>query len=222
MRPVVVDASHMMREDAEGLRTLITRLGGTACSQVGFETGGNAVRIRAAEGLGTLDVPYEAMPRGMRRKRHVDPIRSELRPFLRRLTGALLHESTLWIGIDDDQTPMNGAWDAWDDLQAVGEAVMPDFLDQVAYATGGYPWAAPRCMSQFDGRDVLPGPLVEHVFSTHAYFIEFERSNAPAADGRVWRLRHHSGLGFEATPSDPVRTMRLMAGMPARLLPGAA
>jgi hypothetical protein len=222
MRPVVVDASHMMREDAEGLRTLIARLGGTSSSGIRFETERNDLRIYAEDGFDTLDVPYDAMPRGLKRRSSIDPIRAELTPFLRRLTDALLHETTLWIGIDDDQTPLNRRWDAWDDLQAVAEAVMPDFLDQVAYATEGYPWVAPRCMSQFDGREILPGPLVEHVFSAHPYFIEFERSNAARTDGRVWRLRHHSGIGFEDTPSDPVRTLRLMAGVPAHLLPGAA
>lgn len=202
----------------ETLRSLLAGHG----SKPRIEPRRSCLRMTAVQGGDTIDIEYDVLPRGMRRRAAARLHHRQLQDLPRDMATMMLDPSTIWFHEDaDESSPWTNRWEGWIDLQLVGEALVPDFLERMPSATDGSPWATAECLPQFDGGGpVLPHALVEHVFSPHPHVLNVRRDDDANVAFRSWTIACDRPLGFEAVDADPIRTMRLLATIPPALLEG--
>ncbi len=210
----LLDADDVARVQ-ETLRLLLPANGRKAR----MEARRSCLRVTPHDGGDTIDVSYDLLPRGLRRRAAARLHRSMLIGLPERLATIMLDPSTEWCQEDTTGSSWEARWNGWTDLQLVGEALVPDFLKRMPSATDGSPWTTAECLPQFDGGGpVLPHALVEHVFSAHPHVINLRREDDTGVAFRSWTVSGDGPLGFEPIDPDPMRTMRLLAGIPSHLL----
>jgi len=221
-RRLLLNLTSLEADDLKGVRDTLHSLLPDAGRKARMEMRRSCLRISPHEGGDAIDVEYDMLPRGMRGRAGVRMRRSELDGLPERMAESMLDPSTTWFDRrSEDEGAWIARWDGWTDLQLVATALVPDFLDRIPAATDGTPWTTAECLPQFDGDGpVLPHELVEHVFSAHPHVISFRREDDAGASFRSWTISKDQALGFDVIEPDPMRTMRLLAGIPPHLLAG--